>query len=66
MAIKTIFKTDAVNNNNDELELFADNEGFISILMEDPDNDYSLCKIQLNKESALLLLELLTKEIDLL
>jgi len=66
MAIKTIFTTDKENGTNDELELFADNEGFISIFMQDNDNDISFCKIQINKENALLLLELLTKEIDLI
>ena len=66
MAIKTIFTSDKEDSTNDELELFADNEQFLSITMYDPNNDYSFCKIQIDKENALLLLELLTKEIDLM
>lgn len=66
MAIKTIFTDDKENGNGDELSVFADNEDHLTISMWDPLNDYSFCKIQLNKEGALLLLDLLTKEIDLM
>ena len=66
MAIKTIFTSDKEDSRNDELEVFADNEHFLSITMNNPDDDYSFSKIQINKESAFLLLELLTKEIDLM
>lgn len=66
MAIKTIFTSDKEDSTNDELEVFADNEHFLSITINDPSDDYSFSKIQINKENALLLLELLTKEIDLM
>ena len=66
MAIKTIFTDDKENGTDDELGVFADNEGYLTIMMYDPQNDYSFCKIQLNEESAILLLNLLTKEIGLM
>jgi len=66
MAIKTIFTNDIQTSSLDELEIFADNEGYITIQMNEPSNDMCFCKIQIDKEHALLLLELLTKEIDLI
>lgn len=66
MAIKTIFTDDKENGTNDELSIFADNEDYLTITMNDPLDGYSFCKIQLDKDSALLLLDLLTKEINLM
>lgn len=45
MAIKTIFTSDKEDSTNDELEVFADNEHFLSITMNDPSDDYSFSKL---------------------
>lgn len=66
MAIRTVFTNDAATDSLDELELFADNEGFITIMMQDPNDSMCFTKVQLDKESALLLSELLITQIALL
>lgn len=67
MATKIIFLDDRDENKSDDnLEIFANNDGFLTITMEDVNNDYSYCSIQLTKENGLELIEHIKKELDLL
>jgi hypothetical protein len=67
MAQKTIFLDDRGNNkSNDQLEIFANTDGLLTITMEDTNDDFSYACIQLTKENALELVKHIQNEIELL
>lgn len=67
MAKQLIFLTDTEKSDkSDKLEIYANDEGMLTISMEDVDDQYSFNCIKLTKESALELIEHIKNELDLL
>ena len=67
MAQKIIFLDDrGQTKSNDQLEIFANEDGLLTITMEDIGNDYSYSCIQLTKENALELVKHIQSELYLL
>jgi hypothetical protein len=67
MAVKLIFTDDRTENKSlSHLEIFANNDDMLTIIMEESDNDYSYNCIELTKESALDLIKHIQNQLDLI
>lgn len=67
MATKILFTDDRIENKSvSQLEIFANNDDMLTIIMEEYDNDYSYNCIELTKESALELIKHIQNQLELI
>lgn len=67
MGKKLIFTDDRIDEGtNDELEIFANSEGLITIQMTNQTDDYCYNVIKINKDTALEIIDVINEQLGLL
>ena len=67
MGKKLIFTDDRIDEGtNDELEIFSNSEGLITIKMTNQTDDYCYNVIKINKDTALEIIDVINEQLGLL